>query len=90
MPTSPYAKAGLLALGLLTSIMIGWEIFLRQQGFILSYNDDEALWAHHRSAGPYPKKHRFLYLFPILRQAPGDAGGIRGRRLSVVCSNVNF
>lgn len=47
MPTSPYAKAGLLALGLLTSIMIGWEIFLRQQGFILSYNDDEALWAHH-------------------------------------------
>jgi hypothetical protein len=47
MPTSPYVKAGLLALTLLISFLIGWEIYLRQQGFILSYNDDEALWAYH-------------------------------------------
>lgn len=47
MPSSPYAKAGLLALTLLIGFIVGWEIYLRQQGFIISYNDDEALWAYH-------------------------------------------
>jgi len=48
MQTSPYAKAGLLALVLLVGFLVGWEAHLRRQGFGLSYNDDEALWAYHR------------------------------------------
>ncbi|GAA4364445.1 hypothetical protein GCM10023185_34000 [Hymenobacter saemangeumensis] len=56
MPTSPHPKAGLLALLLLIGFCVGWEVWLRGQGFRLSYNDDEALWAHHHEkvyqAGP--------------------------------------
>ena len=48
MSHTSYAKAGLLALLLLIGFIAGWEIYLHRQGFGLSYNDDEALWAYHR------------------------------------------
>jgi hypothetical protein len=48
MRASPYVKAGLLALGLLIGFVTVWEVYLRGQDFGISYNDDEALWAHHR------------------------------------------
>jgi hypothetical protein len=47
MQLTHYRKAGLLALLLVTAFIVGWETFLRTQGYLLSYNDDEALWAHH-------------------------------------------
>ena len=47
MQNSPFVKAGLLALFLLIGLTAGWEIYLRNQGFDLSYNDDEDLWAYH-------------------------------------------
>lgn len=43
-----FTKAGLLSLALLLTFVAGWEVYLRLQGFGLSYNDDEALWAYHR------------------------------------------
>ncbi len=43
-----FTKAGLLSLALLFTFVAGWEVYLRLQGFGLSYNDDEALWAYHR------------------------------------------
>jgi hypothetical protein len=48
MQPSPYLKAGLVALTLVVGFVIAWEIFLRSEGYRLSYNDDEALWASHR------------------------------------------
>ncbi len=48
MRTSLYIRAGLLALFLVTAFVIGWEAYWRLQGFELSYNDDEPLWAFHR------------------------------------------
>ena len=47
MQNPPFVKAGLLALLLLIGCIVGWEIYLRNQGFDLSYNDDEDLWAYH-------------------------------------------
>ncbi|WP_247236295.1 hypothetical protein [Telluribacter sp. SYSU D00476] len=48
MHYSPFVKAGLLALVVLISTLVGWEIYLRSQGFEISYNDDNDLWAYHR------------------------------------------
>ena len=48
MRTSLYSRAGLLAFFLTTAFVIGWEVYWRSQGFELSYNDDEPLWAFHR------------------------------------------
>jgi len=48
METSDYKKAAWLALALVLLFVAGWEIYWRNQGFTLSYNDDESLWAHTR------------------------------------------
>jgi hypothetical protein len=48
MQTTSYAKAGLLVLVLVVCFLIGWETYLRRQGFLLSYNDDKELWAYTR------------------------------------------
>lgn len=48
MQTSIYIRAGFLALFLVTAFVIGWEAYWRIQGFELSYNDDEPLWAFQR------------------------------------------
>ncbi|HEV7349071.1 hypothetical protein [Telluribacter sp.] len=47
MHYSPFVKAGLLALVVLIGSLVGWELYLRSQGFEISYNDDEDLWAYH-------------------------------------------
>ncbi len=44
---SPYTRAGLFAFFLVTVFIIGWEAYWRSQGFEVSYNDDESLWAFH-------------------------------------------
>ena len=38
----------MLAFFLTTAFVMGWEVYWRSQGFELSYNDDEPLWAFHR------------------------------------------
>lgn len=43
-----YSKAACLAGTLVILSLIGWETFLRFQGYTLSYNDDESLWANAR------------------------------------------
>jgi len=46
--TSRTLKAACLAGALVIASVVLWEYFLRQQGFTLSYNDDESLWANAR------------------------------------------
>ncbi|MCF0041110.1 hypothetical protein [Dyadobacter fanqingshengii] len=48
METHDYKKAAWLALALVLLFVAGWEIYWRNQGFALSFNDDESLWAHNR------------------------------------------
>jgi hypothetical protein len=48
MQTNSYLKAGIFSLGLVLSFVIAWECYWRSQGFEISYNDDESLWAHTR------------------------------------------
>jgi hypothetical protein len=42
------SKAIAFALVLTLAFVIGWEGYWRSQGFELSYNDDESIWAYHR------------------------------------------
>lgn len=48
MLTSSLLKAGLLAAVLTGAFVVGWELYWRGQGFTVSYNDDEGLWASMR------------------------------------------
>ncbi len=48
MHTSSLVKAGLLAAVLALAFVAGWERYWRRQGLVLSYNDDESLWASTR------------------------------------------
>ena len=45
----PLAKAGWLAIALALVFVLGWEYYLRSQGYRLSYNNNEPLWAYQRS-----------------------------------------
>lgn len=48
LPPRAFAKAGLLAALLTAAFVLGWETYWRGQGFPISYNDDESLWASKR------------------------------------------
>lgn len=45
---NPLLKAFLLTMALVSCTIIGWELYLRQQGIDLSYDDEESLWADKR------------------------------------------
>jgi hypothetical protein len=48
MQTSSIIRAGFLAIILSLLVIASWEIHLRHQGNAISYDDNEALWAHNR------------------------------------------
>ncbi|WP_090145603.1 hypothetical protein [Dyadobacter soli] len=48
MKKTNYLKTACLAAAFAGIFVTGWESYLRQCGFTLSYNDDESLWAHTR------------------------------------------
>ncbi len=43
------AKAGILTLILVITSLVSWELYLRNQGLKIAYDDDESLWADKRS-----------------------------------------
>ena len=49
MPTTSFAKAGILMLLIVPSFFISREIYLRSQGIKISYDDDATLWADKRA-----------------------------------------
>ncbi|MBK9736599.1 MAG: hypothetical protein IPO92_17225 [Saprospiraceae bacterium] len=49
MPTKLLTKSAILMIALVGISVISWEYFLRSQGHIPGYDDDEALWAKNRS-----------------------------------------
>ncbi|UFH53923.1 hypothetical protein [Spirosoma sp. KNUC1025] len=48
MNTPTYTKAAWLTLTLVLAFFIGWELHWRHENYVLSYNDDESLWASKR------------------------------------------
>ena len=48
MQTTSFAKAGILMLIIIVSFFVSWEIYLRNNGIKISYDDGESLWADKR------------------------------------------
>ena len=48
MPAHKLTKSAMLMLILVIVSLLSWELFLRNKGFTISYNDDEALWLNKR------------------------------------------
>lgn len=48
MNTTKYTKAIGLTLVIVLAFVAGWELYWRRQHYVLSYNDDESLWASTR------------------------------------------
>ncbi len=49
MQRNTLLKAGMLTLALVMIFVVSWEVYLRNQGFIPTYNDDKILWAQKRT-----------------------------------------
>ncbi|HQX43813.1 MAG TPA: hypothetical protein PK209_04630 [Saprospiraceae bacterium] len=48
MFANPLLKSFVLSMILVSCTVVGWELYLRQQGIDLSYDDEESLWADKR------------------------------------------
>ena len=48
MNETNYSKSAWLALVLVSLFVVGWELHWRHENYVLSYNDDESLWASKR------------------------------------------
>ena len=48
MNISSFAKAGILTIVLVSISLISWELYLRNLGYKVGYNDDEGLWRKNR------------------------------------------
>lgn len=49
MPTTSFTKVGILVLIIVPGFFVCWEIYLRNQGIKISYDDGESLWADKRA-----------------------------------------
>ena len=58
----PLAKAVLLALAVAIIFLIGLELHWRGQGYELSYNNNEALWAHQRAKVYQPAEKTTVFI----------------------------
>jgi hypothetical protein len=62
MNNSSLRKAGILALILVVTTVLSWEIYLRKKGFETTFNDDPSLWTNQRDKvyGPADKTTVFI------------------------------
>ena len=49
MHSSSFTKAGILMLIIVLAFFVSWELFLRNKGIKISYDDGESLWADKRA-----------------------------------------
>lgn len=59
---SKLLKAGLLTASLVAAFVIGWEVYLRKQGFKPTYNDDKILWAEKRREVYQPQDDATVFI----------------------------
>jgi hypothetical protein len=62
MQLSNFIKAGLLALFISLIAIISWEIHLRNKGFKVTYDDNEALWASKRAMVYGPREQATVFI----------------------------
>lgn len=55
-------KAGLLALLLIISFIVAWEVYWRSRGFTPTFNDDKALWAVKRAEVYQPADRTTVFI----------------------------
>ena len=91
MQSSNFIKAGLLALFISLIAIVSWEIHLRNKGFNVTYDDNEALWANKRGMVYQPQvtvligASRMKYDLDI--QTWNDLTGTQAIQLANVGSN---
>ena len=49
MPANTLSKAAMLMVAIVLTSLIAWELFLRNKGITVAYDDGPALWSHKRS-----------------------------------------
>ena len=49
MPTTPLPKAAILMAVLVIAAIAGWELYLRNKGVDIAYDDEGPLWSHKRA-----------------------------------------
>jgi hypothetical protein len=62
MQTGNIMRAGFLAIILSLLVIASWEIHLRHQGNAISYDDNEAMWAHYRGMVYEPSDESTVFL----------------------------
>lgn len=61
-PIFPLAKAGLLALAVALVFLVAYEMYWRGQGYRISYDNNEALWANKRAEVYQPAKETTVFI----------------------------
>ncbi|MBK7696228.1 MAG: hypothetical protein IPI30_18465 [Saprospiraceae bacterium] len=59
---NPLLKAFVLSMILVSCTVVGWELYLRQQGIDLSYDDEESLWADKRDRAISMQKEATVFV----------------------------
>jgi hypothetical protein len=62
MQPNHFLKAGLLAVVLVLSFILCWEIFLRQKGYSVSYDDGGPLWSNQRAQVYLPSNEATVFI----------------------------
>jgi hypothetical protein len=62
MQPNHFLKAGIFAIVAITSFALGWELYLRHQGYSVSYDDAEPLWANKRLAVYQPSDQATVFI----------------------------
>jgi len=62
MPKDNFVKAGLLTLLLSFGLVLSYELWLRQRGYSVSFDDDERLWANQRSRVYQPTDEAVVFI----------------------------
>lgn len=62
MQSRHFLKAGLLCLFLVAAFVIGWELYLRNKGVKVAYDDGASLWSHKRSRVYQPSDKSTVFI----------------------------
>ena len=62
MPTSPLPKAALMVLLIVVISVTSWELYLRNKGITISYDDGKELWADKRAMVYRPSDQATVFI----------------------------
>src|SRR5687768_14592725 len=62
MQPKQFLKAGILAVVIVVCAVVSWELWLRQNGYDLTFDDDEMLWSNKRSQVYQPSDEATVFI----------------------------